>query len=161
MSAAEVALLASLVLAGLWSGLLLFLTTILHPVFAGLSGPDFAVLMRRFLPVARRSATNYVIVIGLVVAPAAALVGLGDRPAGAPFILTAVGLAATLLGPVMASRLLAEPLYDVMLGWEPEAMPPGWQRVRARYFRINWLRGWLTWLSFALFLAALLLEVRS
>ena len=56
--AAEVALVASLVLAGLWSGLLLFLTTILHPVFAGLSGPDFAALMRRFLPVARRSATN-------------------------------------------------------------------------------------------------------
>ena len=47
MNAAEVALIVSLVLAGLWSGLLLFLTTVLHPVFAGLSGPDFAALMRR------------------------------------------------------------------------------------------------------------------
>ncbi len=26
--------------------------------------------------------------------------------------------------------------------------------VRARYFRLNWVRAWLTWLAFALFVAA-------
>ena len=72
------------------------------------------------------------IVIGLVVAPVAALVALGDRAAHAPFVLTAVGLAATFLGPVMASRLLAEPTYDAILGWSAEAVPPGWERVRSR-----------------------------
>lgn len=65
----------SLVFAGLWSGLLLTLTTILHPMFAAQDGGGFAADLRRFLPIARRSPTNYVLVIGLVTAPAAALIG--------------------------------------------------------------------------------------
>jgi hypothetical protein len=28
-------------------------------------------------------------------------------------------------------------LYDVMLAWDPEAMPTGWRAGRRRYFAIN------------------------
>ena len=58
MTAADVALGLCVVLAGLRSGLLLTLTTILHPMFRALDGTGFAEEMRRFLPVARRSPTT-------------------------------------------------------------------------------------------------------
>jgi hypothetical protein len=154
MTAAEVTLGLCVVLAGLWSGLLLTLTTILHPMFRDLDGPGFAREMRRFLPVARTSPTNWVSVIGLVVLPVAALVALGTGTAS--FVLTAVGLVACLVGPILVSRYGSEPNYDVMLGWDPDAMPADWERVRRRYFRLNWLRAAITWTALALFAIALL-----
>ena len=81
---AEIGLGLAVVCAGLWSGLLLTLTTILHPIYAAEDGRGFALALRDFLPVARRSPTNYVLVIGLVVAPLVALFGLWDDPGGAP-----------------------------------------------------------------------------
>ena len=88
---ADISLALSVVCAGLWSGLLLTLTTILHPLYTARDGAGFATDLGRFLPVARRSPTNYALVIGLVVAPVLALVGLRDDPTGAPFVLTALG----------------------------------------------------------------------
>ena len=148
---AEVGLLTSVVAAGLWSGLLLTVTTLLHPMFAADDGRAFALDLRRFLPVARTSPTNYILVVLLLVAPVVALVGLADDVASAPFVLTALGLVATVAGPLLGSRLLAEPNYEVILGWDPDAVPADWRTARARYFRWNWLRGGLTWLAFALF----------
>ena len=48
----------------------------------------------------------------------------------------------------------AEPNYNVMLAWDPEAVPADWQRIRTRYFRLNWLRAVATWVAFGLFAAA-------
>jgi hypothetical protein len=152
MTAADVALSLCVVLAGLWSGLLLTLTTILHPMFRALDGSHFAQEMRRFLPIARRSPTNWVIVIGLAVAPIAALIAL--RSGTAEFVLTALGLAACVAGPVLVSRFLAEPNYAVMLAWDPDAMPANWQAIRRRYFRLNWIRAAATWTAFVLFATA-------
>jgi len=148
---ADIGLALSVVAAGLWSGLLLTITTILHPMFAPGNGRTFAVDMRRFLPTARSSPTNYVLVSALVLAPVVALVGLRDQPGSAPFVLTATGLVLTILGPLLTSRFLAEPNYAVILGWDPEAVPADWEVARARYFRLNWIRGALTWAAFALF----------
>jgi hypothetical protein len=50
-----------------------------------------------------------------------------------------------------------EPHYDVMLAWDPEALPPDWESGRGRYFRINWVQFATTWAAFALFLLALVL----
>ncbi|MCA2211797.1 hypothetical protein [Jidongwangia harbinensis] len=144
----------SIVFAGLWSGLLLTLTTILHPMFATRDGAGFAADLRRFLPVARRSPTNYVLVVGLVVAPAVAVAGLWDERGDAAFALTGAGLALTVAGPLLISRFLSEPTYDVILGWDPQAVPANWTDVRRRYFALNWVRAVLTWTAFALFLAA-------
>ena len=151
----EWALIASVVFSGLWSGLLAMLTMVLHPMLAKMEAGEFARFLRRFLPTARRAPINYVAVLGMVVAPAVALVGLGDDPGGAPFILVAIGLALTVAGPLLVSNRLAEPNYDVMLAWDPDAMPAEWEAGRARYFALNWIRAAATWAAFALFLAAL------
>jgi hypothetical protein len=129
-------------------------TTILHPVYTSRDGAGFAVDLGHFLPVARRSPTNYALVIGLVVGPVLALVGLRDDPTGAPFVLTALGLVLTVTGPLLVSVLLAEPNYDVILGWDPDHLPADWQAVRDRWIALNWVRGAITWAAFALFLAA-------
>ena len=54
------------------------------------------------------------------------------------------------------SNRLAEPNYDVMLAWDPDAMPADWEAGRRRYFTLDWIRAAATWTAFALFLAALL-----
>jgi len=151
---ADIGLGISLVATGLWSGLLLTLTTILHPMYAPRDARGFVEDMRRFLPIARRSPTNYILVIAMLLAPVTALVGLRDQPGGAPFLLTACGLAAILAGPLLTSRWFAEPNYEVILAWDPEAVPRNWRDARARYFRLNWIRAALTWSAFALFAAA-------
>ena len=151
---ADIALGVSVVAAGLWSGLLLMLTTILHPVYATQSARGFAEGMRHFLPVARRSPTNHVLVGLLVLAPVLALVGLREEPTGAPFVLTAIGLAATVTGPLLVSQRYSEPNYDVMLSWDPDAVPADWRVARARWLRANWVRAALTWLALLCFLTA-------
>ncbi|MCO1659849.1 hypothetical protein [Pseudonocardia humida] len=152
---AEIGLGLSVVAAGLWSGLLLTVTTILHPLYASRDAGGFTADMRRFLPIARRSPTNYVLVIALLVAPVLALVGLWlERGTGVVIALTAAGLAATVAGPLLISDRLAEPNYAVILGWDPDHPPPDWRIARARWMRLNWARGALTWTAFALFLAA-------
>lgn len=148
----------SVALAGLWSGLLLTITTILHPMFSHEDLADFRRDLGRFLPIARRSPTNYVLVIGLVVAPAVALASLADAPATSPFALTAIGLLLTIVGAFGMSRFLAEPNYDVILGWDPSQDPGVMQKARHAYFTLNWLRGAFVWTAFACFLAATYLE---
>jgi hypothetical protein len=104
------------------------------------NGRDFARFLRAFLPTARHAPFNYVAVIGMVVAPIVALVALGDDPGAPPFVLTAIGPALTIGGPLLVSNRLAEPNYDVMLDWDPEAMPADWEAGRRRYFTLNWVR---------------------
>ena len=158
---ADIGLVLSVVATGLWSGLLLTLTTLLHPMYAPREAGGFAEDMRRFLPIARRSPTNYVLVVLLLVAPVIALIGLWPQPSGAPFVLTAVGLALTVVGPLLTSRYFAEPNYDIILAWDPNAVPGDWTIARGRYFRLNWIRAALTWSAFALFVVAAYLHLRQ
>jgi hypothetical protein len=155
MTGEEWALAACVVFSGLWSGLLAMLTLILHPMLAAMDGRDFAGFLRAFLPVARRSWFNYACVIGMLLAPIVALIALGDDPGSASFVLTAIGLVLTIAGPLLVSNRLAEPNYDVMLAWDPDAMPADWEATRRRYFALDWIRAAATWTAFALFLAAL------
>ena len=103
MTMADVMLALCVVLAGLWSGLLLAVTTLLHPMFRRMDGADFAHTIQRFLAVARRSPTNWIIVWGLLLAPTAALVALRDSSVA--FVLTALGLAACVAGPLLLSLI--------------------------------------------------------
>ena len=151
---ADVGLGLSVVAAGLWSGLLLTLTTILHPMFAPRTATGFTEDMRRFLPIARTSPTNYVLVVALVASPVVALVGLRAEAGSAPFVLTAAGLTATIAGPLVMSNRLAEPNYEVIMSWDPDAVPDDWRTAQSRYFRLNWIRAALTWLALVLFIAA-------
>ena len=58
------------------------------------------------------------------------------------------------------SNRVAEPNYDVMLAWDPDAMPADWEAGRRRYFALNRVRAVATWGAFATFLAALAVELR-
>lgn len=156
MTVEQLALAASVVFAGLWSGLLGMLTLVMHPMLAAMNGVAFERFLRAFLPVARKAWFNYVCAIGMAVAPIVALVSLRDNARSVPFVLTAIGLAIVIVGVYVVSNAWKEPLYDVMLAWDPEAMPTEWAAGRRRYFAINWIQAAATWTVFALFLVALI-----
>lgn len=151
---AEFWLWSAVVVSGLWSGLLLTITTILHPMFAQGDGSGFRHDLGRFLPVARKSPTNYILVIALIVFPAIALFALRDAGVNSTFVLTAIGLVLTFTGAGMISRLAAEPNYDVILGWDEARPPTTWRKIRHKYFALNWIRGAFVWSAFACFIAA-------
>jgi hypothetical protein len=94
----------------------------------------------------------------MLIAPAIALVALGTST-GTPFALTAIGLGVTIAGPLLVSDRLAEPNHDVILAWDPGAMPSDWEEGRSRYFTYNWLRFAATWAAFGFFLAALVVHL--
>jgi hypothetical protein len=157
MTFEELTLAASVVFAGLWSGLLGMLTLVMHRMLAAMDGRDFERFLRAFLPVGRKAWFNYVCAIGMAIAPVVALVALWDDPSSAPFVLTAMGLAIVVVGVYVVSNVWKEPHYDVMLAWDPETMPAGWEAGRGRYFTLNWIQAGSTWTVFGLFLAALIL----
>jgi hypothetical protein len=150
----EWALIASVVFSGVWSGLLAMLTMVMHPMLARMDGAEFTRFLQAFLPVARQAPINYAAIAGMVVSPVVALLTIDDR-GGAAFLLTAIGLGLTIAGPLLVSNRLAEPNYDVMLAWEPDRIPAGWEAIRRKYFALNWVRAAATWVAFGLFLAAL------
>ncbi len=156
MTIEQLALTASVVCAGLWSGLLGMLTLVMHPMLAAMNGAEFARFLRAFLPVARKAWFNYACATGMAVAPIVALISLWNEPSSISFVLTATGLTIVIFGVYIVSNVWKEPLYDVMLAWEPEAMPADWENGRRRYFVINWIQAAATWTVFALFLAALI-----
>jgi hypothetical protein len=151
----EGALAASVVFSGLWSGLLGMLTLVMHRMLAAMDGRDFERFLRAFLPVGRKAWFNYVCAIGMAIAPIVALVTLWDDKSSAPFVLTTVGLALVIVGVYVVSNVWKEPHYDVMLAWDPDAMPADWEAGRRRYFALNWIQAAATWTAFALFLVAL------
>jgi len=156
MTSEQSALAAAVVFAGLWSGLLGMLTLVMHKMLAAMNGGEFERFLRAFLPVGRKAWFNYVCAVGMGIAPIVALVFLWDDRGSAPFVLTAIGLALVVVGVYVVSNAWKEPLYDVMLAWDPEAMPADWSAFRQRYFTINWLQTAATWSVFGLFLAALI-----
>lgn len=156
MTLVELALAASTVFAGLWSGLLGMLTLVMHKMLRAMSGREFEQYMRAFLPVGRKAAFNYVCALGMVIAPIIALVAMWDERSSTPFLLTSIGLVIVLGGVYVVSNAWKEPLYDVILAWDPDAMPKGWESGRRRYFRINRVQLAATWTVFALFLTALI-----
>ena len=156
MTGEEWALAAAVVFAGLWSGLLGMLTLVMHTMLGAMDGPGFLGFMSAFLPVGRKAWFNYVCAIGMAVAPIVALVLLWDDPGSAAFVLTAIGLGFVIVGVYVVSNVWKEPHYDVMLAWDPEAMPADWEAGRQKYFTINWIQLVSTWTAFGLFLAALI-----
>lgn len=155
MTTEEWALAASVFFSGLAAGLLGMLTTIMQPMLAAMNGRDFRDFMEAFLRPARKSWFNYAWSLGMGIGPIVALVLLWDDPGSTSFVLTAIGLAVVILGVYVVSNLWKEPHYDVILAWDPEAMPADWEAGRRRYFKINWIQLATTWTAFVLFLVVL------
>jgi uncharacterized membrane protein len=157
MTTEEFVLAASVFFSGLAAGLLGMLTTIMHPMLGAMSGREFRGFMEAFLRYARKSWFNYAWSLGMGIGPIVAIVLLWDESGSTSFVLTAIGLAIVIFGVYVVSNVWKEPHYDVMLAWDPEALPPDWESGRRRYFRINWVQFATTWAAFALFLLALVL----
>jgi hypothetical protein len=158
LTCAEWALAASAFFAGLASGLLGMLSTIMRPMLAAMDGRDFRNFMEEFLRYADDGwgkVFNYAWSAGMTIGPAVALVFLWDDPGSTSFVLTAIGLGIVIAGVLIVSNVWKTPAYNVILAWDPEAMPADWEAGRRRYFTINWIQLAVTWTAFALFLVAL------
>jgi hypothetical protein len=145
--------------AGLASGLLGMLSTIMRPMLAAMNGRDFREFMEAFLQFAGHAwgkAYNYAWSLGITLGPAVALVLLADDPGSTAFILTAIALAIVIVGVLVVSNAWKTPTYNLILAWDPEALPADWEAGRERYFLINWLQLATTWAVFILLLVALI-----
>jgi hypothetical protein len=159
----EWALAASAFFSGLGSGLLGMLCTILRPMQAAMTGPEFRNFMQTFiwygadLPgFALGKMFNYAWSAGTTIASIVALVLLFDDPGSTAFVLTAIALGVWIVGVLIVSNVWKTPTYRGILAWDPEALPADWEAVRQRYFTINWIQFVTTWVAFALFLVALI-----
>ena len=158
MTAEEWVLAATAFFAGLASGLLGMLCTIVRPMLAAMDGRGFRNFMAAFLRYADSSwgrVYNFAWSLGMGIAPIVALVLLWDDAGSMAFVLTAIGLGIVIVGVYLVSNVWKEPHYKVILAWDPEAPPADWEAGRRRYFRINWIQLATTWAAFALFLVAL------
>jgi len=155
----EWALAASAFFAGLAAGFLGGLCTIVRPMQAAMDGRDFRNFMAAFLRYADNGwgkVFNYAWSAGMTIGPAVALVLLWDDPGSTAFVLTAIGLGIVIAGVLIVSNVWKTPAYNVILAWDPEALPADWQAGRQRYFTINWIQLAVTWSACALFLVALI-----
>jgi len=159
VTAEEWALAASSFFSGLAAGFLGGLCTIIRPMQAAMTGPEFRTFMERFLRYAADGlgkVFNYAWSGVTTIASIVALVLLWDDPGSTSFVLTAIGLAIVFVGVIIVSNAWKTPHYKVMLAWNPDAMPANWEAGRQTYFTINWIQLATTWSAFALFLVALL-----
>jgi len=159
MTAEECVLAATAFLSGLASGLLGMLSAIMRPMLAAMHGRSFRNFMEAFLRYADHSwgkVFNYAWSLGMTIGPIVALVLLGDDPGSTSFVLTAIGLAIVIVGVDVVSNVWKTPTYNVILAWDPDALPADWEAGRRRYFTINWIQLAVTWSAFALFLVALI-----
>jgi hypothetical protein len=134
------------------------LCTIMRPMLKAMDGREFRKFMEQFLRYADKGlgkAFNYLWSLGMFLGPIVALALLWDDPGSVSFVLTAIGLAIVTVGVIIVSNVWKTPHYNVMLAWDPEAMPADWEAGRQRYFNINWLQLLTTWSAFVLFLMAL------
>ena len=141
MTGEEWVLAATVFFSGLASGLLGMLCTIMRPMLEEMEGRDFRRFMEAFLRFADQSwgkAYNLGWSLGMFLLPIVALVLLWDDRGSTSFVLTAIGFGLVILGVYVVSNVWKEPHYDVILAWDPEAMPEDWEAGRRRYFKINW-----------------------
>ena len=148
MTAEELVLAASVFFSGLASGLLGMLCTIMRPMLAAMDGRDFRSFMEAFLRYAGHSwgkVFNFAWSIGMTIGPIVAPVLLWDHRGSTSFVLTAIGLGIVIVGVLIVSNVWKTPTYNVILAWDPEAMPANWEAGGRRYSTINWIQLAVTW----------------
>jgi MFS family permease len=159
MTAEEWALAASAFFSGLAAGFLGGLCAVIRPMQAAMEGREFRHFMEVFLRYAGHSwgkAFNLAWSLGMFLGPIVALVLLWDDRGSTSFVLTAIGLGIVFVGVIIVSNVWKTPTYNVILAWDPEALPADWEAGRRTYFTINWIQLVTTWSAFALFLLALI-----
>jgi hypothetical protein len=157
----EWVLAATVFVSGLAAGLLGMLSAIMRPMLGAMNGRDFRSFMESFLRYAGHGwgkAFNFAWSIGMTIGPVVALVLGWDDRGSTSFVLTAIGLAVVIVGVLVVSNAWKTPTYNVILAWDPDALPADWEAGRRTYFLINAIQLVVTWAAFALFLVALVLS---
>ena len=158
MTAEEWTLAITVFLSGLATGLLGMLSTIMRPMLSAIESREFRSFMETFLQYAGKGlgkAYNFAWSLGMFLGPVIALVLLWDDAGSTSFVLTAIGLGIVIVGVLILSNAWKTPTYNMILAWDPEAVPADWKAGRQRYFLINWIQLVVTWTAFVLFLVAL------
>jgi hypothetical protein len=88
---------------GLFTGLLMTVLFFFERALKDLSGPEFALVMQRFLRITRTHPLNYVMVIASGTVPIAALVMLRENPGSPAFVATGTSTSTWFAGWVRAS----------------------------------------------------------
>lgn len=118
-----------LVVAGLFTGLLMTILAFFQRALKDLTAPEFALVMQRFLGAVRTHPLHYGLVLTSMLAPGAALVLLRGSAGDPAFILVLVGLVAFVAGAVIVSRFSVEPVYDVLAGRSSRRRRTGEERA--------------------------------
>ncbi len=139
---------------GLFTGLLMTVKFFFERALRDLSGPEFVLVMQRFLKITRTHPLNYAVVLVSGLAPVAVLVMLRESAGSLAFVLTAVGSLAFWCGSILPSTFFAQPLYGIIVSWGIDAPPQDWREARDRYFRLNVVRGLGSALAFVCFVIA-------
>ena len=139
---------------GLFTGLLMTVLFFFERALRELSGPEFAMVMQRFLKITRTHPLNYAMVLVSGFAPIAVLVMLRESSGSAAFVLIAAGLLAFWCGSILPSTFIAQPVYGAFMSWEIDAPPQDWREARDRYFRVNLVRGLGSAVAFVCFVIA-------
>src|SRR3712207_1428854 len=103
ITTARILLLVAALSTGLFTGLVMTLVAFFHRALRDLPGPQFALVMQRFLGVVRTHPLHYTLVLASLLASVAALVLLLGSAGEPALILTLAGLAAFVAGPVLVS----------------------------------------------------------
>jgi uncharacterized membrane protein len=151
----HIILIVAAISTGLFTGLLMTILAFFQRVLKDLTASEFTLVMQRFLRAVRTHPLHYGLVVTSLLAPIAALVLLGGSAGSLTFVLILVGLISFATGPVLVSRYLVEPIYDVFSSWEIKSPPENWRETRDRYFRLNVIRGLGSGTVFVLFLVGL------
>ena len=139
---------------GLFTGLLMTVVFFFERALKDLSGPEFALVMQRFLKITRTHPLNYAMVLISGLTPVAVLVMMHESPGSPSFVLSAIGLLAFWCGSILPSSFIAQPLYGGFMSWEIDAPPQDWREARERYFRANVFRGLGSAVAFVCFVVA-------
>lgn len=137
MTAITILLGISALCSGLFAGFILAMLSVVEQTLRGLSAERYAHTMQGIITNGRKS---HVVLILLLLPIPTTLVALTALPLNEVFILAFAGALVYLSASLLVSNRIAEPLYDTMMAWSPDAPPDDWQVYRKRWFRINQLR---------------------
>ncbi len=141
--------------AGLFTGLMMTLVVLMEPTWNRHTPTDAIRTLQTFLEVAK----GHPIIAGLtfvgLLLPIVALVLLWQVGNIAALILTGAGWLSFGIGVFVVTVWLNLPLYEVLMGLEPDSPSANWQTSRGRFYWLNRVRGIASGTALLLFLGAM------
>ncbi len=102
---------------GLFAGLLMTVVFFFQKALRELSGPQFALVMQRFLAIARTHPLNYAMTLVPGFVPIVTLILLREHPGSGAFVFTVAGLLAFWAGPIRLGSIVGLKTIAVCSNW--------------------------------------------